>query len=399
MKGEGDSRLTAHGMSPKQTEIDMKLLHTGDLHLDSAFYGTDVFRSDERRASQRQLFAEILQCAAEEQCDMVLIAGDLFDSRYVTPETAEFVRKKLEEANIPIVISPGNHDPFTEGSFYSKGNLPENVYIFSSSELQCFEFEDLNTVVFGYAFTSPFLRKSPLLKGEVPPMDGKIRLMCAHADLDNPVSRYAPITVGDIERFSVDYAALGHIHKQDDVSSSKSDRIRYCGFPEGRSYDELGEGSVLIVSIEDGKAPLIEKRVLSQSRYCVDEIDISDCAELGDICYAIKKAVAVYEKKRGTHLRLNLVGNVDPFMTIDEFGLANQCLSELAELELRDLTVPYEDGDFLKQDVTLRGAFYRVLYPQLISDDPEVRNTAVRALQLGLAAIEGRRIPEGGDRE
>ena len=43
----------------------------------------------------------------------------------------------------------------------------------------------------------------------------------------------------------------------------------------------------------------------------------------------------------------------------------------------------------LEEDFSLRGEFYRVLKPQLTSDDPEVRKNAVRALKYGLSALSG----------
>ena len=41
----------------------------------------------------RKLLENVFECAKHEQCQMILIAGDLFDSRYVTPETEKFVKE------------------------------------------------------------------------------------------------------------------------------------------------------------------------------------------------------------------------------------------------------------------------------------------------------------------
>ena len=68
-------------------EQTMKILHTADLHLDSAFCGGGETLSQSRRARQREVFKKIFELAVSENCDMVLIAGDLFDTSFVTPET------------------------------------------------------------------------------------------------------------------------------------------------------------------------------------------------------------------------------------------------------------------------------------------------------------------------
>ena len=78
----------------------MKILHTGDLHLDSPFSSEDIIGAERRREAQRRVITRIFDLAKEESCDLILIAGDLFDSEYVSPETEKLVLKLLGEAGI-----------------------------------------------------------------------------------------------------------------------------------------------------------------------------------------------------------------------------------------------------------------------------------------------------------
>jgi hypothetical protein len=64
----------------------------------------------------------------------------------------------------------------------------------------------------------------------------------------------------------------------------------------------------------------------------------------------------------------------------------------LSTLELIDETLPLLDGEYLERDTTVRGELYRILLPKLTSRDPQERRTALRALRIGLAAIEGKNI-------
>lgn len=372
----------------------MKLLHTGDLHLDSAFCGSDVFEAERKRDGQRRLLERIVRCAEEEDCDMILVAGDLFDGKYVTEQTAELVCRLFRETGRPVVIAPGNHDPYGKGSFYQTAELSENVYVFSSSELQSFFFEEWDLTVLGYAFLSSALTESPLNRGGIPPKEGGLRVLCAHADLSSPVSRYAPVTEGDIGRCEVDYAALGHIHNPSEIHAHVDPSIRYCGFAEGRSYDETGDGGVWIVTLEKGEPARVERRILSESRYLVREADLSGCAEASDVRGRIAEAVSRCGDGTGTHLRLSLVGTVEAEILGDVRRLAEEYGENLASLELKDLTVPVADGNALSRDVTLRGAFYQSLYAGLVDEDPAVRRKTALALRIGLAAIDNRRIPE-----
>ena len=376
----------------------MKILHTGDLHLDSAFCSENAKTADLRREEQRALLRRVFACAKEEGCDLILVAGDLFDSRYVTPETAALTEALLRESSCPVVLAPGNHDPYAEGGFYhtyQKKQMPEHVYLFTSNELQCFEIEELHTRVFGYAFTSSFLSESPLGGAELPEKSGWCHLFCAHADLTSPISRTAPVTEGDLLRADFDYAALGHIHRPPVIDSEK---IRYCGFAEGRSFDELGEGGALIVTLEEGKLPVVERRVLSQKRYAIEELDLSACSDEAGMLAAIDDAVKKAVKDGVTHLRLYLVGDADPEILSMVLDKTNQ-KEDLALFEIQNLTIPLADGGFLKNDMTIRGAFYRALYSKLTDEDPAVRRRAAKALRIGLCAIDGRAIPTEEGRE
>ena len=368
----------------------MKILHTGDLHLDSPFCSDEGARADEKRENQRALLRRIFACAKEERCDLILIAGDLFDGRHTTPETAALLGKLLRESACPVVISPGNHDPYAEGSFYRTAEFPDHVYIFSSTELQCFEIEELRTRVFGYAFTSSFLAESPLAGAILPEKDDWCHLLCAHADLTSPISRSAPVTEGDILRGDLDYAALGHIHKPPKLHD---DRIRYCGFAEGRSFDELSEGGVLLVTLEEGASPKIERKILSETCYTIRELDLTAYSDEKAMLSVIEESVRSSVEQGTTHLRLYLVGNADPEILSSALDETNQASFGLALLDVQNLTIPVSDGNFLKNDITLRGALYRALLPKLTDEDPTVRRRAAKALQIGLCAIDGRAIP------
>ncbi len=371
----------------------MKLLHTADLHLDSPFAGDDPRVAEERRESQREVLRRIFSLAKRESADMILIAGDLFDGKYVTPETEALCLSLFGEAGCPVVIAPGNHDPFVAGSFYQKRELPDNVYVFSSSQLQCFDFEELGVKLFGYAFTSAVMTESPLAGAEIPEEDGSLCILCAHGELGAALSRYAPIPVSDAVRLSLDYCALGHIHKAGDVIREEQTTLCYSGIPQGRSFDETGDGSVRIVTLSRDRLPTVEQVKVSRERYLWEELDVSGCEDASAMIAKMGELISPLRGEDATHLRLTLTGNALPEAVAELTEKREELSGGLAELELRDRTTPFADSAYLERDVGLKGAFYRSLYPKLIHEDPKVRHTALRALQIGLCAIDNRRIP------
>ena len=65
----------------------MKILHTGDIHLDSAFSRPDSVGASSRRDELRKTFTRMMRYARENGIDMILIAGDLFEDSFISRET------------------------------------------------------------------------------------------------------------------------------------------------------------------------------------------------------------------------------------------------------------------------------------------------------------------------
>lgn len=370
----------------------MRILHTGDLHLDSAFSSFGKKDAEQYRELGRELLKNVFDCAKHEKCQMILIAGDLFDSKFVSNDTRMLFLSLVRGIDIPVVIAPGNHDPYSENSFYSLVEKEDisNLYIFSTSELQVFDFDDLRVRVFGYAFTSPILNESPLLTAEMPEDNGYLKLFCAHTDLDSPLSRYAPMSLSEIQRFGFAYSALGHIHNRDEKEDAEG-RVRYCGFVEGRSFDEIGEGGVFVVDVDECSCDA-RKIDLSSRAFYIDEFNISP-----DRPYVVEEICTYLSEQNysgGTYLRLILTGMADR-ETVKNIKLSIEEMRESAQLEyleIEDSTLPILDGKYLEKDVTVRGEIYRTLLPSLTSADLAERRKAILALKIALAAIDSNNI-------
>ena len=376
----------------------MKILHTADLHLDSAFSTFGKKNAEQYRELGRDLLKNIFDCARYEECQMILIAGDLFDSKFVSNDTRALFISLVKNAKIPVVVSPGNHDPYSENSFYAtiEKESIENLYIFSSNELQIFDFDDLRVRVYGYAFTSSTLNENPLLNSTLPEDNGYLKLLCAHADMESPISRYAPISLSELSRFGFAYSALGHIHNRDEMEDADG-RVRYSGFAEGRSFDELGEGGIFIVDVDEFSCN-VKRIVLSSRAFYIDEFNVSSLVESST--ENIKNQICDYLKSQnyinGTYLRLIITGSADS-QTLkalkSERVLQEICAEAGIEyLEIEDSTLPIYDGKYLEKDVTVRGEIYRMLLPSLTSADAKERKQAMLALKIALAAIDKNNI-------
>lgn len=369
----------------------IKLFHTGDFHLDSPFSGCDVKQSDKRRADLRNSFSAALSRAAADGCELVLIAGDLFDCGYVTPETVKRAFLAIEKCGLPVVVAPGNHDPYEKGGIYDRRDRPDNLFVFNTSEMSRFDFDGIGVSVHGYAFTSDRMDESPLTAGAFELNPRNVNLLLAHADIYSPISKYAPISPLSLETSGFEYVALGHVHKAEAPVRMGASTVAYCGFPEGRGFDELGFGGALEVTVDlSAHSVSTERVILSSRRYLIETLDVTGASSSGDLLSAISNFIKNSGLGKETSLRVILTGAVSPALSAEidpdpeELGLSL--------IEVVNTTSPVYDAKLLEEDISLRGALYRELLPSLRSDDPRTRAVASEALRIGLAALDGKQI-------
>lgn len=366
----------------------IRFLHCADLHLDSPFSGLDAIQSEARRQEQKDLFRALICHAKNRRVDLLLIAGDLFDSGFTTSSTVKFVSDMLGTLDCPVIITPGNHDPYLEGGLYSS-SFPENVIIFTSERLSSVYFDKLNVAVHGYAFTSERHEEAPLASG-VTVDPSKINILCAHTELDAPHSPYAPITSKQLAESGFDYAALGHIHNPPKEKSCEKTLVCYSGCLEGRSFDELGYGGAVEVTV-DGTKVTSERIRLAKHRYMVETLDITGANKDIDVIERIRQRIAFSNYQEDTALRVILTGAISPDYT-PALAYITEEIKGLYRLNIKDRSTPILDFTELENDMSIRGEYYRTLVAKMRSSDEQERQVAAEALRIGLCALSGKPI-------
>lgn len=368
----------------------MKILHTGDLHLDSPFAGLDISRAEKRRRELRDTFSRMMKYAREKDIDMVIIAGDLFDSSFVTRETVLLLEREFASLSCPVVICPGNHDPYTPESIWAKTAFSDNVCIFKEQTLTKMSFDSLGCDVYGYAFNSQYVTEC-LVDGSVEDT-GRINILAAHGDIISPISKYAPLPPAVIRAFGADYAALGHVHNTISTKLALKGLGAYCGCPEGRDFGEIGEKGALIVDVDrDGAS--VEKVRFAKRTYYAFTLNIDGAEDMGAVGAAIDKCIEEGNYSSEHLVRITLSGAVSPSLVINTAHLAENTRG-LFYLEIEDDTTPTWNAEGLLSDKGIRGELYRTLLPDLESEEREVRETASLALRYGLAALRGEDISD-----
>ncbi|MCD8117024.1 MAG: DNA repair exonuclease [Oscillospiraceae bacterium] len=363
----------------------IRILHAADLHLDSPFQALGRERSAQRRAEQRTLLERMAAIVREERVDMVLFAGDLFDSDNAFAETARLIEAVTAEMAVPVFIAPGNHDWYGPRSPWSGLRLGENVHVFTGEDIQCVPLPELNARIFGAAFTGH--HRNPPLAGFRPPekVPGVTDILVLHGEVGDPDSPYGAITESELAASGMDYAALGHIHSYSGPRLAGSTVYAWPGCPEGRGFDETGQKGVILAELEPG-ACRIEQLPMDGRRYELLSVDVTDRDPLAAVEEALCRDTArdIY--------RIRLTGETD--QAPDRAALTRALEGRFFALELRDETRPRRDIWEGREQDSLRGLFLARLWAQYQAapEGPERARISLAA-RFGLQALENGEEP------
>lgn len=357
----------------------LKILHAADLHLDSPFEALPGGKAAIRRAEQRRMLGALAELAAAEDVDLVLLSGDLLDSNSSYFETGEELVACLRRMGVPVFIAPGNHDPYTSTSPYARLHMPENVHVFSENAVGSVLLPELNTRVYGAAFIG---KNSPALLTDFHVIEepGVWKLLCLHGEFGNPLSPYDPITEEQLAESGLHYAALGHIHKASGLRKAGDTWYAWPGCPEGRGFDECGEKTVNILSLDDAGGCELQTASIASRRYEVLSVDVAGTDPLLAVITLLPD-----DTVRDIY-RIVLTGETESAPDLKKL-YAN--LSEMFfELQLRDETRLRRSVWECAGEDSLRGIFLKKLrqrYDGAAND--EERKLIEQAARWGLAAL------------
>lgn len=376
----------------------LKVIHTADIHLDSPFSLGDAATSALRREELRDMFRRLCRYAGEQKADLVLIAGDLFDRKFVTKNTIDLVVREFAALpEVRFVITPGNHDYYAPDSIWAKTAFPENVTVFKNESLACVEYQirEHKVNVYGYAFTSISMDHCPFTEYQAEDPDA-INILVAHGNMLQKNAEDCPITLADIRSTNFDYVALGHIHNVHELNSEDDQWYGYCGSPEPRDFGETGWHGIFSLELNKNEEGFFCKPQfvkMASRRYMVETLNVTGAEHSEAILDAAKQLLAERDYQDETLLRIKFVGEIAPSaqVPVEEIKDSGR---HLAYLEIVDETAPLFDFDYLAADPTIRGAYFRQLLPKLKSADVREREVAAMALRYGLSVLSGEELPE-----
>lgn len=198
---------------------------------------------------QWENFSKVCTFVKNENIDIFLIAGDLFEREYFTLSSMRRLLSILEDIKIPVFIVCGNHDFLDANSLYNNVKIPANVHIFSN-KFSYFDLDDLKTRIFGISYDKEYFNIS------LPQADIRkdyTNILLVHGIVDE--GNFLKIDKSYAENF--DYVAMGHIHKGGKVY----DNTYYSGSLEPLSFKEDGDHGFIFVDFLKSELKFVKTQI------------------------------------------------------------------------------------------------------------------------------------------
>ncbi len=357
--------------------MSVKIVHCADIHI--GFSGGDRRYGSRRRAEVIEAFLTAVDFAKKNQADLLLIAGDLFDSHKVSEDTANQVFSALSSFSGRVFIATGNHDYYTENSLWNNENISENTYIFKGDE--AVTVEELGVRVYGNAFNTAY-RNTPVLLNAASGSD-YINIGVIHGDLAAD-SSYCPINESIIKNSNMDYIALGHIHKRSEIQKAGNTFYAYCGCIEGQGFDETGEKGIYFGTVDKGRAEM-EFVPLCMRQFIEENIDISEVSGKAELPEFILHKISEKYGEQSSKWLYKIVLTGESGLTFSAAEIETALERELYFAKVKDKTkAPVGDLKLMAEENSVKGIFVRKFLERMKENPSEETETALR---LGLRAL------------
>jgi DNA repair exonuclease SbcCD nuclease subunit len=331
----------------------VKILLTSDLHIGMKGGSTPV--SDSIRIITLK---KIISLARDH--DMLMIAGDLFDSPEISSETADIVASefgKISGEGVRIIFTPG------EGEMKDDSHIPSFIHGLNITHI----FND-PTYSIPYQFTIDgqkiFVYGLPAsdraVLSSIKRYRGKgFHIGLFHVDLnleeDSSIQGTRILHKNDMKSMNLDFYALGHNHQFRMYKYLDQIIAAYPGSPEATAFTEGGDRFVISIMVDNNE--IIQIRRISVNTVRLRELVIN-CGEISgsdDIARALEAG-----KSGKDMLKLILKG-------VRKFRIDNEAIgkykNEFVNLLIDDQSIPVIDLliEEFGNDGTLRGEFFNFI--------------------------------------
>ncbi|MDG6228896.1 MAG: DNA repair exonuclease [Candidatus Thermoplasmatota archaeon] len=239
----------------------MKILHIADTHLGfSAYRKSTTDGVNQREKDIYDSFTQVIDYALAEHVDLILHAGDLFDTvrptnRAITVALQQILR--LSAAQIPLVIIAGNHEqPKLQetGHIFSIFDHLDTVYpVYRETyEKHYFTIDDESICIHALPQINTVDLFQNQLENITKDNDADINILLFHGAVQGikefSMNEFNELFIPKRFLFSLfDYVALGHYHSYTKINNS----AYYAGSIDALTFKDAGEKKGFIEITKD----------------------------------------------------------------------------------------------------------------------------------------------------
>ena len=329
-----------------------RFLHTSDwqLGITRHFFSEGV---QERFAQSRfDAIRELGRIAKEEDCEFMVVCGDVFESNLVDRKTVSRALEALKDVPVSVYLLPGNHDPLNAASVYRSTTFlerkPDHVHVIENTNPIRVD-EGIEIIGIPWASKRPLQDLVALATGQLEAAVDTLRVCVAHGIVDslspNPddpalISLRSAETA--IAQNKIHYLALGDRHSLTEVGDSGC--VWYAGTPEQTDYNEVKRGFALVVTINEEGVTTKEVNIGRWKFIEREQIDLNSKEDID----VLRAWVENLENKERTVIKLRFVGalSLSLHSELEELISHGQEILGAVETRMDNLTVIPEDADF-----------------------------------------------------
>lgn len=357
----------------------IRILHTGDLHIGKKYVSANYDSNVGERYRQARLDAleNIVSLSNTKNCDYLVIAGDLFDSKTVLKETRKNVFNALARSSATVIIIPGNHDYCTDENdkFWKTNDELAGTNTVILKKYESYKEQDKNVTFYPcYCDKNSsedsnrlgWLSKSPLAH------DG-LNIGIAHGAIEglscDKERKYYTMKTEELNAIGMDLWLIGHTHiSYKDIPN----RIFNAGTHQQTDISDNSKSTVFIIDIDDDKKLAVTEECTGVIRFVRREISINHGDSLKD---ALERELT--ENPKDASCRFILSGIVSE----DDYNSRNDIYKEVGKetifFEVNDDLLSPEITKSRIDKETLPGSIEnKLLTGYLESNQPELLNLA-----------------------
>lgn len=371
----------------------IKILVTGDNHFGKKY---DRYPSSRDKIIQSRFVAleNMVKQAEQEECDLFVITGDLFDNNSISISVVRRVVRTLALFSGRVLVLPGNHDYYSSErkvwvDFQKELDvLDHNIILMKELRSFSFDVREERVTIYPALCQTKHSENNNLgwITEKFNESEG-YHIGIAHGALEGITpdmdGQYFPMTISELNSIPVDVWLIGHTHIPYPKLPTDKEEVGHKIFNAGtheqtdRTNNTLGYAFILRLDKSRGKTEIAARSFVSgRIRYHNLTVQLKPAEELEQ---AILNALQVVGKD--SIVRLIVSGSVSKEDYEYRINIYDRTLHEFIDYEVDDENLSVLITPEMISSEFAEISFVSELLNELIEDDPKTAQMAYELIK------------------